>query len=92
MSVANKIAFALKYKTWKRVAPCKSSDSEIAVYHKGREIKLKRLCPHQGLPLDKGYFKGDFFVCPWHGCHFPLSEKGGAIRPFMPAFSQRPQP
>ena len=78
-----KILFILKYKTLKRVSLCGDSSSELAVYHRGKEVKIKRQCPHQGLPLDKGYFQGDDFVCPWHGCRLSLVS-AGVTRPFVP--------
>ena len=82
MRLIGRIQFMLKRKTWRRIAVCDAG--QVVICHKGKEIKLNRRCPHQGLPLDNGYFQGDSFVCPWHGCRFLLSEKG-APRPFMPA-------
>lgn len=88
LNIFSKIIFALKHRTWKRVAPCKKSDQELAVYHCGKEVRINRRCPHQGLPLDKGYFKGDDLVCPWHGCRISLtSEK--KVRPFVPLLHTR---
>ncbi len=68
-----RVQFILKYRTLKRIVVEPSDSQSILVYHKGYVKKLKRRCPHQGAPLETGYFQEDALVCPWHGCHFPLS-------------------
>ncbi len=91
MRIMARILFALKHRTWRRISPCGAAFSDLAVYHKGREIRIKRRCPHQGLPLDKGYFQEDSLVCPWHGCRFSLSAPDSA-RPYVPTFNPDTKP
>ena len=62
---------------------CVSQPSYVGVYHKGREVRLKRRCPHQGGPLEKGKIEGDDLVCPWHGCHFSLTASH-PVQPYVP--------
>lgn len=83
MAFLSRLHFAIKYGTRKRVALHPSQEGKIVLYHKGKIIELARQCPHQGAPLEKGYFKGDFLVCPWHGCRFPLLRQSSP-EPYLP--------
>ena len=70
--IFSRISFAIRHKTARRMTLLHSNTSFIVIWHKERVTKLKRLCPHQGGPLEKGCFDGDCLVCPWHGCRFSL--------------------
>lgn len=72
----SRLAFAIEHKTFQRVAVNRSNPSVISIYYEGKTIRLARRCPHQGAPLEKGYFEGDFLLCPWHGCRYSLKGKG----------------
>ena len=85
-----RIFFALKYRTLKRIFACKDSSAPLVVFHKGKEVKIRRRCPHQGGPLEKGYIQGDHLVCPWHGCRFLLAAPS-SITPFAPALGTKNQ-
>lgn len=69
-----RISFAIKYKTWRRIATdSQENPTHVSVYHRGKEVKFKRRCLHQGAPLEKGHIEGDDLICPWHGCRFSLT-------------------
>lgn len=69
----SRVSFALTHWTLKRVIVDPADDSKILVCGSGGETSLKRRCPHQGGPLEQGYFQGDDLICPWHGCRFRLA-------------------
>jgi hypothetical protein len=69
-----RVLFSVRYRTWGRVATIPGDSSSIVVYHRGRVVRMRRRCPHQGGPLNEGYFRGDDLLCPWHGCRFSLLE------------------
>gem|GEM_PF-1842367 len=83
----SRFLFAIKHKTLRRMVQCASQPAYVAVYHKGRETKLKRRCPHQGGPLEKGKIEGDDLICPWHGCRFSLTATH-PVQPYAPTFSK----
>ena len=78
-----RLLFAVKYKTFRRMVACEGQLSQLAVYHKGNEVRINRRCPHQGGPLEKGRIEGNDLVCPWHGCRFSLTASR-MIRPYVP--------
>lgn len=67
-----RLSFALRHRTLARVAQAPGDPSHIEVFHRATVLRLPRRCPHQGAPLEKGRVEGDFLVCGWHGCRFPL--------------------
>jgi len=84
MKIFARILFAVKHKTFRKVTLSPLDSSKILVYHKGEVVNLKRRCPHQGAPLEKGFLKNGVLICPWHGCQFkifPLSEEGQPNKP-----------
>lgn len=78
-----RILFAINHKTLKRISSSREDSDCLAIYHKGRVVRIHKRCPHQGGPLEKGYIQGDDIVCPWHGCHFSLKTSGEA-QPYVP--------
>ena len=70
-----RLGFMLKYRTFKKVIPSPKDDSQILICHAGQVIQMERQCPHQGAPLETGYFEGAHLICPWHGCRFKISNK-----------------
>lgn len=91
MKILGRFLFAFKHKTLKRISCDKDSSAPLSVYHKGKEVKVRRRCSHQGGPLEKGYIQGDFLVCPWHGCHFSLANPS-SLKPFSPALGTQNEP
>lgn len=82
-SVILRLQFAMKYHTVRRMVIDPRDPTQIAVYYKGKTIRLNRRCPHQGGPLEDGYIDGKDLVCPWHGCRYPLAASGPP-RPYRP--------
>lgn len=75
MRALSRVWFALRHRTFGRKVVCPSDAEVLFVYHAGETVRLRRRCPHQGAPLETGYFDGDCLVCPWHGCRFRLARK-----------------
>lgn len=71
--------FALKYQTLKKIVQSKDSPNHILVFHQGKISKMIRRCPHMGAPLERGWIKDDFVVCPWHGCKLHIETQ--AVKP-----------
>jgi nitrite reductase/ring-hydroxylating ferredoxin subunit len=69
-----RIRFAVRYKTIRRAVVTPGDPATISVYYRGQTLQLPRRCPHQGAPLESGYFAGDDLHCPWHGCRFKLAD------------------
>ena len=47
-------------------------DIKMALYQtESGQIHLVRdICPHRGVPLTKGWVKGEEIICPYHGLHY----------------------
>lgn len=64
-------------------------DVKMALYQtESGEIYLVRdLCPHRGVPLSKGWVKGEELICPYHGLHYNSQGKCSKI-PAQPDLSK----
>ncbi len=71
-TILKRLQFAIRYQTFKKIIVKPDDPDKILICHKGALTILKRRCPHQGAPLETGYFKGNTLLCPWHGCKFAL--------------------
>lgn len=74
MQLVSRLLFAVRHRTLSRVVVSPSDPTMIEVHHEGRVVRMKRRCPHQGAPLEQGYFDGEVLRCPWHGCGFDLAK------------------
>ena len=70
----SRLSFALTHKTIRRIVVDPADGSKIYAHAAGATRHLKRRCPHQGGPLEKGYFQGNDLLCPWHGCRFRIAQ------------------
>ena len=87
MSILARARFALKYRTLGRIGLSADTPSQLFVYRDGVVVQLKRRCPHQGAPMEKGRIKGGCLVCPWHG--YRLSLTGGPGELSVPTAGRR---
>ena len=85
-----RIAFILKYRTFKQVAEDPKNKAKIVVFHEGREVALPKRCPHQGGPLAQGSVRDGRLHCPWHGCYYNLDDLSFCSKSFAPGESPKP--
>jgi len=74
MKTVARLFFAIRHKSIRRAVVSPGNPAMISVYYRGETLEMPRRCPHQGAPLETGYFVGDDLHCPWHGCKFRLAE------------------
>jgi phenylpropionate dioxygenase-like ring-hydroxylating dioxygenase large terminal subunit len=64
-------------------------DVKMALYQteSGNIHLVRDICPHRGVPLSKGWVKGEELVCPYHGLHYNEAGKCSKI-PAQPDLTQ----
>ncbi|MFH7808673.1 Rieske 2Fe-2S domain-containing protein [Acinetobacter sp. BSP-153] len=64
-------------------------DVKMALYktESGSIHLVRDICPHRGVPLTKGWIKGEDLVCPYHGLHYNTDGKCVKI-PAQPELTQ----
>lgn len=73
-ALLTRLGFAFRYRTLKKVTVLPGDPEKVVACHNGSIAIFRRFCPHQGAPLETGYFDHDALLCPWHGCRFPVKK------------------
>ena len=64
-------------------------DVKMALYktESGKIHLVRDICPHRGVPLTKGWVKGEEIICPYHGLHY--NGEGKCVKiPAQPELTQ----